>query len=131
MESSTRNYLVELGHTKLNEDEVIKARNVSEQFSILRQNCSYSNFGIIFNIVDKFCPELKERMLTYRDSLLSFEKTTTVDLYLCAISAHGKIWAGFLRMAMRLNTSTTECTLYQIRMLKESIERATTLQSQN
>ena len=131
-----QDFLMELGQTKLlyrNEDEALKARNMPEQFSILHCNCSYSNFGIIFNIIDKFCPALKNRMTTYRDSLLSFEKTTTVDVYLCAISAHGRIWAGFIRMAMRLNKSPAECTLYEIRVLKESLEKAAaaTLQSCN
>lgn len=70
-------------------------------------------------------------MTTYRDSLLSFEKTTTVDVYLCAISAQGRIWAGFIRMAMCLNKLPAECTLYEIRILKESLEKAAaaTLQS--
>ena len=123
-------YLESLGDINLlyrKENEAV--RNISEQFSVLRRHCSYSNFEIIFKIVDKYCPELKDRMLSYRDSLLSFEKTTTVDVYLCAISAHGQIWAGFSRMAMKINKLTTECTLYQIRMLKESIIRNASLES--
>lgn len=52
-----QDYLAELGQSKLlyrNEDEALKARNMPEQFSILHCNCSYSNFGIIFNIIDTF-----------------------------------------------------------------------------
>ena len=67
-------------------------------------------------------------MLSYRDSLTAFERTTTVDVYLCAISAlpDGAI---FVKMAMRLNKAPSECTLHEIRELKESIDEEASLES--
>ena len=69
------------------------------------------------DIVKRFCnEELKQRMLSYRDSLTAFEKTTTVDVYLCAISARpdGAISAGFVKMTMKMNKAPSQCTLHEI-----------------
>ena len=114
-----------------NEEEILDAKNIRKVFVILGRYCNYSNYEIIFHIVKRFCPELKGRMLTYRDSLTSFEKATTVDVYLCAISARpgGGVREGFIRMTMKINKPPSECTLYEIRELKESIEEKASLQS--
>ena len=109
-----------------NEDDILNASTIQKIFAILSRYCNYSNYEIIFHIVNRFCNhELKGRMLKYRDSLTSFEKSTTVDVYLCAISAHpgGGVRDGFIRMTMKINKQPSECTLYEIRVLKESIER--------
>ena len=70
-------------------------------------------------------------MLSYRDSLIVFENATTVDVYLCAISAPpgGRISAGFMRMTLKINKPASECTLHEIRELKESIEEEAALES--
>ena len=70
-------------------------------------------------------------MLNYRDSLTAFEKATTVDVYLNAISAQpdGAISAGFIKMTMKMNKPSSECTLHDIRELKESIEEQACLES--
>ena len=114
-----------------NEDELLKAETIQKIFIILGRYCNYSNYEIIFHIVKRFCPELKERMLKYRDSLTSFEKATTVDVYLCAISARpgGKLREGFIQMTVIINKSPSECTLYEIRELKEAIEEEASLES--
>ena len=115
-----------------NEDEILNAKTIQKLFAILSRYCNYSNYEIVFHIVKKFCHnELKGRMLKYRDCLTSFEKSTTVDVYLCAISAPpaGKIREGFLRMTMKINKPPSECTLYEIRELKESIEKEASLES--
>ena len=115
-----------------NEDEILNAKTIQKLFAILSRYCNYSNYEIILHIVKKFCHhELNGRMERYRDSLTSFEKATTVDVYLCAISAHpgGEIHQGFFRMTMKINKPPSECTLYEIRVLKESIEEKAALQS--
>ena len=115
-----------------NEDEILNAKTIQKLFAILSRYCNYSNYEIIFHIVKRFCHhELRGRMLTYRDSLTSFEKATTVDVYLCAISAHpgGEISQGFIRMTMKINKPPSECSLYEIRQLKESIEEKAALES--
>ena len=68
-------------------------------------------------------------MLTYRDTHILFEKNTTVDVYLCAISAppESDIFFGFTEMAMKINKPSNICTLYEIRQLKESIARNASL----
>ena len=114
-----------------NEDELLKAKTIQKIFSILGRYCNYSNYEIIFHSVKRFCPELKGRIERYRDSLTSFEKATTVDVYLCAISARpgGKLREGFIRMTVKINKSPSECTLYEIRELKEAIEEEASLEA--
>ena len=115
-----------------NEKEILAADTIEKVFSILRRHCNYRNYEIILHIVKRFCKEeLKQRMLSYRDSLTAFEKTTTVDVYLCAISARpdGAISAGFVNMTMKMNKAPSECTLHEIRELKESIDEEASLES--
>ena len=135
-----RNHLLDMSVTKKqvhirffsrNEDEILKTETIEKLFVILGRYCNYSNYEIIFHIVKRFCPELKSKMLNYRDSLTNFEKSTTVDVYLCAISARpgGEISQGFIRMTMKINKPPSQCTLYEIRELKESIEEKASLES--
>ena len=114
-----------------NEDDLLQAKTIQKIFLILGRYCNYSNYEIIFHIVKRFCPELKGRMLKYRDSLTSFEKATTVDVYLCAISARpgGKLRERFIRMTVTINKPSSECTLYEIRELKEAIEEEASLEA--
>ena len=114
-----------------NEDEILQAKNIQKIFLILGRYCNYSNYEIIFHIVKRFCPELKGRMLKYRDSLTIFEKATTIDVYLCAISARpgGKLRERFIRMTMKINKPASQCTLYEIRELKEAIEEEASLEA--
>ena len=115
-----------------NEDEILAADTIEKLFRILRHHCSYRNYEIILHIVKRFCKEeLKQQMLSYRDSFTAFEKTTTVDVFLCAISARpdGAISAGFVKMTMKINKAPSECTLHEIRELKESIDEEASLES--
>ena len=115
-----------------NEEEILAADTVKKLFIILRRHCNYMNYEIILHIIKRFCKEeLKHRMLNYRDSLTAFEKTTTVDVYLNAISARpdGAISAGFIKMTMKMNRPSSECTLHDIRELKELIGEEARLES--
>ena len=114
-----------------NAEEILGAKTIRRLFVVLGRYCNYSNYKIIFHVVKRFCQELKERMLTYRDCLISFEKSTTVDVYLCVITASpgGEIMKGFIRMTMKINKPPSECSLYEIRELKESIEEEAALES--
>ena len=135
-----RDYLLDLPVTKKqvhirffsrNEDDLLQAKTIQKIFIILGRYCNYSNYEIIFHVVKRFCPELKGRMLKYRESLTSFEKATTVDVYLHAISARpgGKLRERFIRMTVTIKKSPSECTLYEIRELKEAIEEEASLES--
>ena len=112
-------------------DNIINAKNVDAIFDILRSYCNYSNYQLILHVVKKFCEAaLKQRMLDYNESFQSFEMATTVDVYLCARSARpeGEICRGFTQMALKLNKSTSQCTLHEIRRLKESIAEAASIE---
>ena len=113
------------------EDEILKAKTIQKLFIILGRYCNYSNYEIIFHVVKRFCHELKGRTLKYCDKLTSFEKSTTIDVFLCAISAHpgGEISQRFIRMTTTIKKSPSECTLYEIRELKESIEEKASVES--
>ena len=114
-----------------NEKEILESDTIQKLFIILGRHCNYINYEIILHIVKRFCKDLTQQMLSYRDSLIVFEKATTVDVYLCAILAPpgGRVSAGFMRMTVKINKPASECTLYQIRELKESIEEEAVLES--
>ena len=113
------------------EDRILKAETIQKLFIILGRYCNYSNYEIIFHVVRRFCHELSGRMGKYRDSLTIFEKSTTVDVFLCAISARpdGEVSKRFIRMTIKINKPPSECTLYEIRELKESVEEKASLES--
>ena len=106
------------------EDEILEAKNIRKVFAILGRYCSYSNYDIIVHVIKKYgSVELKARMIKYCDSIKKFEVSTIVAIYLKAISAHpgGEICKRFDRMAVKINKSINECTLHEIRQLKEAI----------
>ena len=112
------------------EDDIHKAEDIEKLFAILRHYCNYSNYDILLHLIKKFCEAaLKKRMLNYRDSFVKFEKATTIDIYLLAISARCKILKAFSQMAMKINKPTSVCTLYDIRVLKEELAETAALHS--
>ena len=115
-----------------NEDDIFKAENIERIFLILRHYCNYSNYDIILHLVKAFCDAaLKKRMQKYRDSFDSFEETTTVDIYLCAISVHPKsdVYQAFSKMIMTIDKPARECTLREIRQLRESLAESADIHS--
>jgi hypothetical protein len=101
-----------------------KAENIRKLFAILGRYCNYCNYEIILHVVKRFGDvKLKTRITMYCDSIRTFEISTTVSVYLHAISAlpDGEICKGFTQMAMKINKPTSVCTLYEIRQLKEAI----------
>ena len=115
-----------------NEDDIFKAENIERIFLILRHYCNYSNYDIILHLVKTFCDAaLKKRMQKYRDSFNSFEEVTTVDIYLCAISVHPKsdVYLAFSKMIMTIDKPACECTLREIRQLRESLAESADIHS--
>ena len=111
-------------------NNILKSKKVQKLFHILKFYCNYSNYEIIFVVVKKFCAApLRQRVLEYKGSHIEFEKNTTVDIYLCAISAppESDIFVGFTKMVTKINKPSNICTLYAIRQLKESIARNASL----
>ena len=112
------------------EKKILRTKNIEKLFPILNRYSNYSNYEIIVVVAKKFCAApVRQGMLTYRDTHILFEKNTTVNVYLCAISAppESDIFAGFTEMAMKINKPSNICTLYEIRQLKESIARNASL----
>ena len=111
-----------------NEDEIFKAGTIERIFAILRRYCNYFNYDIILHLVKRFCDAaLNKRMLDYRDSFQSFEINTTIDIFLAAVSASPEMCEAFSRMAARIDKSANECTLHEVRQVKEAIANTASL----
>ena len=112
------------------EDDILKAESIKKLFAILGRYCNYLNYEIILHLVKKFCEDvLKKMMLDYCKSLKQFEMTTTVDVYCRAISAGRKLLLEFKQMALKIEKPSSECTLHEIRKLKEEIAEESALPS--
>ena len=109
--------------------EFLKA-DMKEIFATLRLYSSYLNYEILREVVRKFCEAvLQQRMQEYCETLEKFEKATFIDVYLKAISAGAVLISEFAKMTMKINKPTSECTLHEVRKLKETIAERASLQS--
>ena len=88
--------------------------------------CSYCNYEVLQEVARKFCEAvLQRRMQEYCEFLEKFEKATTADIYLESIDASDILKTNFTKMTVKINKPASECTLHEIRELKETItERA-------
>ena len=112
------------------EDDILEAKNIRKIFAILSRYCNYTNVEIILHLVKKFCEvTLRIRMLDYCKSLEAFEIATTIDIYLCAISARHDVLEAFSKMVMKINKPASLCTLHEIRQLKEALAEKASLHS--
>ena len=112
------------------EDDFLTAKSMQKMFAILRRYCNYRNYGILREVVRKFCKAvLQRRMQEYCESLEKFEKGTVIDVYLEAISAGVILSSEFTKMTVKINKPTSECTLHEIRKLKETIAERASLHS--
>ena len=113
-----------------NEDDFLMAKNMRKVFAILRRYCSYRNYAVLRELVRKFCEAvLQRRMQEYCESLEMFEKETAVDIYLEAIEASDILKTSFIKMTVKINKPASECTLHEIRKLKEAITERASLHS--
>ena len=113
-----------------NEDKILEARNMRKIFAILVRYCNYRNPEILRELVRKFCEAvLQGKMQEYLHSLERFEKATTVDVFLVAISARKSLSLAFTRMTVKINKPPSVCTLHEIRMFKEALAERASLHS--
>ena len=113
-----------------NEDEILDARNMCKIFAILSRYCNYRNPEILRELVRKFCEAvLQGKMREYCEFLERFEKATTVDVYLVAISAGEELSLAFTRMTVKINKPPSVCTLHEIRKMNEALAEKASLQS--
>lgn len=103
------------------EDEILDAKNVRKIFAILSRHCSFRNYEILLHLVKKFgSDELKQRMSDFCKSLDEFEAATPIDIYAKAISASEELLQAFSDMATKLDKSTSQCLLCELRKLADS-----------
>ena len=113
-----------------NENDFLLAKNMKTIFAILRRYCSYRNYAVLREVVRNFCEAaLRRRMEEYCQSLEKFEKKTAVDIHLKAIEASDVLSEEFTKMTVMINKPTNECTLGEVRKLKETIAERASLQS--
>ena len=111
-------------------DDFLNAKNMDKIFAILRRYCSYRNYAVLQEVVKKFCEGvLQQRMQEYCKSLESFEKATTVDVYLEAIEASDVLLSEFTKMTVKINKPASQCTLHEVRKTTEAIAEKASLQS--
>ena len=112
------------------EDDFLAAKNMRKVFAILRRYCNYKNYAVLREVVMKFCEAvLQQRMQEYCESLEKFEKATFIDVYLEAIAAGVVLSEEFTKMTVKINKPVSECTLHEVRKLKETIAERASLQS--
>ena len=112
------------------EREIQLAEDVQGLIGILCRYVNYRNYEPLREIVVMFCGSLLQAsMQDYCVMLEVFEKATPVNTYTNAISAGKSLKIAFSRMVLRINKSEFECTLYEIRKLKEEIAEAASLSS--
>ena len=113
-----------------NEDEILDARSMRKIFAILTRYCDYCNPEILRELVRKFCEAvLQGKMREYCEFLERFEKATTVDVFLVAISARKSLSLAFKAMTVKINKPPSVCTLHEIRMFKEDLAERASLHS--
>ena len=112
------------------EDEIAEAKNTRKILLILCRYLNYRNYEILVHIIDRFCDApLQKSMQEYCKMLEEFEMATTVDVYKCAISAGKKLSLAFSEMVMKMNKSSSECRLCEIRKLAEELAETASLHS--
>ena len=112
------------------EDDFLEAKNMRKIIAILTRYCTYRNYEIIQHVVKKFCEAMLQwKMQQYCQALVLFEKATTVDIYLLAISAGQKLYSAFTQMTVKMNKPSSICTLYEVRKFKEAVTEGASLHS--
>lgn len=104
------------------ENEILDAKNVRKIFAILCRYWNYRNYDILENIILWYDNDsLQTKMQEFYRMLEEFEKATPVDVYVIAEPANESVKAEFSKMVAKLEKSSSECTLYDLRKLKEEI----------
>ena len=107
-----------------NEDDILDARNIRKLFAILSRYWSFRNYEILQEIITWFnVPPLQQSMQEYCRMLVNFEMLTPVDVYITAVpeETDEEMKTAFTQMVLRIEKPASECTLYDLRKLNESI----------
>ena len=103
------------------------AEDIAEIFDILERHWNWSDYYLLQRLVDEFGNNsLKQEMNKYLEELEQFERTTTIQVFRSAV----KRWKhpyNFSKATIILEKDAAECTLYDIRQLKEDLARESSL----
>ena len=117
-------------HFLRDERKIIKsAEDIDEIFDILERHWNWSDYYLLQHLVAEFGNNsLKQEMTKYLAKLEQFEKTTTIQVFRSAV----KRWKwkhpyNFSKATIILKKDASECTLYDIRQLKEDLARKSSL----
>ena len=114
------------------EDDIISSKNTQKIMTILCRYIDFRNCEILYYVVCKFCSApLQENMKKYRLSLETFEKHTTVDIYISAVpdEINEEVENGFSQMVVKMNKPSSVCTLYEVKNLSKTILTKSGLES--
>ena len=113
-------------HLRFLRDErksINNAEDIDEIFDILERHWNWSDYYLLQRLVAEFGNNsLKQEMTKYLAELEQFEKTTTIQVFRSAV----KRWEhpyNFSEATIFLKKDASECTLYDIRQLKEDLAR--------
>ena len=109
------------------EERIQNARSISELFSILDKHWNWSDYYLLQRLIANFGDDsLKQEMTTYVVELEEFEKATTILLFRSA-TKHWEHPYYFSKAVIMLQKDASECTLYDIRKLKEDLASKSSL----
>lgn len=114
---------------------IISATSVDEIFTILDKYWNYSDYALLQHLVDQFGEgALKKEMSEYVATLEQFERSTTIqEINIVASNSRYRkrhVYAGydFSTVTFQLPRDPAVCTLYEVRLLKESLEKRSSLE---
>ena len=109
------------------EERIQNAKSICELFSILDKHWNWSDYYLLQRLIANFGDDsLKKEMTTYVAELEEFEKATTILLFRSA-TKHWKHPYYFNKAVIMLQKDASECTLYDIRKLKEDLASKSSL----
>ena len=102
---------------------LIKAeKDVSEIFEVLNPYWNHVDYGLLERITMEFGDgNVKREMKAYISRLIQFEKDTTVQKFVDATCDDRQIPPEFRTILIKLKRKPSDCTLYDIRIFKESL----------
>ena len=106
------------------EQEILGAKDARAILAILCRYIDYRNYGILRDIVLKFCgPPLQTSMQDYCKMLEVFETSTSVDVYISTVpdEVTEDQKKAFSEMVVKIDKPASQCTLHDVRKLNEAI----------
>ena len=115
-------------HFLRDEQKSIKiAEDIHEIFDILDRHWNWSDYYLLQRLVAEFGNNsLKQEITKYVAELEVFEKATTIHVFRSAVK-HWKHPYNFSKAIIMLKKDASECTLHDIRQLKEDLAKKSSL----